>query len=220
MRIFDLPIGWLCPGHLKAEHGELHLLWKNLRRYEKSWSMARAFCSGEPQVAKVGWSRHPEFQRWNRLGPLYLYMRHEAQARRMEELGITHKTPLPMEEHALPDGFTTVGLGLTVHIRWESIESQIENLKAKSGFQMHGKCNCLKLVDRNPPAYNAVEAMMRVYEEIAGEPGQGWTIDVDYRRGEDGVIRPFHSFGKTPGWTWEDGEPGKVVTPDPSTIKI
>lgn len=88
MRIWDrVPTEDLCRKHLLGEHRELHGLWNILVRVELDGADA----------AEVGYSRHPETQRW--LGHrAALRARHAELVTEMERRGYNHASPL------LPDG--------------------------------------------------------------------------------------------------------------------
>jgi hypothetical protein len=75
MRIWDLPPGKLCRGHLLGEHRELHAIWSVLTK------------------GKKGYSHHPETLRWR--GKLKaLYLRHDKLIREMEARGYKHRSQL------------------------------------------------------------------------------------------------------------------------------
>ncbi len=75
MRIWDVPVGQLCRGHLLGEHRELHAVWNIIT------------------LGKKGYATHPETRRW--IGKLHaLFARHEEQVREITRRGWRHESPL------------------------------------------------------------------------------------------------------------------------------
>jgi hypothetical protein len=79
MRIWDIPVEYLCRQHLLGEHGELHALWNILT------------------TGKGGYQHHPETLRWKN-SLLWLYIRHCQQVEEMKRRGWNHKSPIPRSQ--------------------------------------------------------------------------------------------------------------------------
>lgn len=115
MRIWDIPVPYLCDKHLKAEHYELHCIWSVIVNN------------------KSGYAKHPETMRWRgRL--LAMYGRHRQQVDEMTRRGMTHKSDLDFRKSS---GSATQDRILL------SVECQLILLRQKSREGRCGSPSCL-----------------------------------------------------------------------------
>jgi len=119
MRIWDIKPNRLCRQHLLGEHRELHGIWNII-------AVREGKNEGKNGKRKIGYSRHPETQRWR--GKLMaLFLRHEALVREMTRRGYRHHSAL---DPSLASGKAKQDVFL------DTIEKQEELLKNKP-------CACL-----------------------------------------------------------------------------
>jgi len=107
VRIWDIPVGYLCRNQLLAEHRELHAIW-NIILHDKK-----------------GYSRHPEVLRWR--GKLVaLWKRHQEEVNELLRRGYRHHSPLDRGE--IPKAHR----GSVQKVLLEPASSQKKKLRGKS----------------------------------------------------------------------------------------
>lgn len=73
MRIWDIPVAYLCQRHLLAEHAELHAIWSIITNNKR------------------GYANHPEVIRWRDAMPA-LKLRHDNQVGELSIRGMNHRS--------------------------------------------------------------------------------------------------------------------------------
>jgi hypothetical protein len=116
MRVWDIPVKYLCNKHLVAQHHEIHCIATIVdKKYHRQ---------------KVGFANHPEVLRWynNKVKTLSLVKIHDEAVAEMKHRGMKHND---RDYSAIIHTWLHGTEPIPMPKPWQPVEQQVELLKAK-----------------------------------------------------------------------------------------